>query len=146
MAAREECFELFSALLKWPFQQRCARLAQEAIERHEGGRRFVRQLADAALGRMQTHLQCVERELFLCQDDQLAVQDEVPGRKCEKVLQHLWKESRQGLSGFGLDLRLVVGPEGEAAKAVPFRFELPAGLSRQFFNQLCLHGRESEWN
>ena len=128
MRARKKCLERRSALFERPFEKGLARLAQQAIEGDKDGGRFLRQSADAALGRMQAHLQRVEREIALDRNHELAIEHELRRRQRAQVVENFGKEARQRFPRLGFDLHRVRGAERQAAKAVPFGLELPAGL------------------
>ncbi len=51
-------------------------LEQQAIEEDQGGRRFPGKAIDAALRRMQPHLQRIERHLAIDRNDEFAVKHE----------------------------------------------------------------------
>jgi len=51
----------------------------EQVEQDEQGGDFSRELADAAFGRMEAHLQRVERQAVAHGDGDLAIEDEVVG-------------------------------------------------------------------
>jgi len=70
---RDEILELVPTLGKRPLEQRAAR-ARQQIEDDQLRRRVQSQLADAALGRMQSQLQALERATG---DDELTVEHEV---------------------------------------------------------------------
>src|SRR6185312_8136142 len=53
----------------------------EYVEGDEARRRLARQLLDAALRRMEAHLQAVERQGIALRHDELAVENELPRRE-----------------------------------------------------------------
>ena len=114
---------------------------QEHVEQDEQGRRLVRELADAALGRVQAHLQSVERQSVADRDGQLAVDHELPLRQLPQRLHHVREIARQRLARLGPELDLLPRPERQAAKAVPFRLEMPAGLVRKTVDEPRFHRR-----
>ena len=116
----------------------------QAVEEDQDRRGLDRELADAALGRMQAHLQGVEGQRVAVRDRELAVDHEAVGRKRAQYRRDLGEVARQRLAGFRPEIDLVAGPEGEAAEAVPFRLELPAGLARQIVDELRLHRRRAD--
>ena len=118
----------------------------QAVEQDQDRRGLDRELADAALGRVQAHLQGVEGQRVAVRDRELAVEHEAVGRKRAQHRRDLGEVARQRLAGFRPEIDLVAGPEGEAAEAVPFRLELPAGLARQIVDELRLHRRRADRN
>jgi hypothetical protein len=60
----------------------------------------------------------------------LAVNHQPPERRVAHGCHNFRKIARQRLAGFGLQHDRIARLEGEAAEAVPFGFELPAGLLR----------------
>jgi hypothetical protein len=102
----EEPFERFAAFRERPGEQRLPGPGQQAIEEDQGGRCCARQAADAALCRMQPHLQRIEGELAIEGDDELGVEHECRTPERPQVREHLGKEARQRLAGFGFELDL----------------------------------------
>jgi hypothetical protein len=102
----EEPFQRCAAFLERPGEQRLPGLCQQAIEEDQGGRCFVRQAVDAALCRMQPHLQRIEREFAVEGNNELAIEHECRMPERSQVREHLGKESRQRLAGFGFELDL----------------------------------------
>ncbi len=72
----KEPFERLAALREGLVEQRLARLEQQAIEEDQGGRRVPGKAIDAALRRMQPHLQRIERHLAIDRNDEFAVKHE----------------------------------------------------------------------
>src|SRR5262249_30398099 len=93
------------------------------------------ELADAALGRMQPHLQRT-KETLCPRDHKLAVAHELA--VCERLQKghNLRKEPAERFSRFCMQRNFGAAAKGETVKAVPFRLESPAGLlqSRQTRN------------
>src|SRR5207237_5410577 len=100
-----------------------------------------RELADAALGRVQSHLHGVEVEVPLALDDDLAV---------ERRVRRQGLAERPELREVAEQRTLVAAPERElaavvlehAAEAVPLRLVLPAVARRELLHELGLHRRE----
>ena len=101
----------------------------------------ARELGDAARGGMQAHLQGVEGKLPGDRDRQLAVEHETLARQRKDKLDDFGEVAPERLARFGEKLGLAGVPESEAAKAVPFRLELPARLVGQRVDRARLHRR-----
>jgi hypothetical protein len=78
------------------------------------GRRFPGQLADAALGRMQPHLQCIERQTCALWYRELAVEDETARRQSAHQLDHLREIAAERFSRFCPQLHPVTQREKSA--------------------------------
>ena len=123
-------------------QKRFAAWCREQVEQYQDGRGLDGELFDAALRRVQPHLQRVERECLADRDDKLAVEDEAARLQPAQYRCHLWEIAAQRLSRFGAQLEPVPGAECQTAEPVPFRLELPARLVRQIVDEPRLHRRQ----
>ena len=75
-------------------------------------------------------------------DNQFAVDDKPLERDVQQRRHDFGKEAAQRRSRFSLKLDGAALPEGQTAKAVPFRLELPfARFTRKRFRRSRLHGR-----
>ena len=138
--AAADALQLGAALLDRPFVHRLP-VPEEQVEGDEDRRDLRRQLADAALGRMQPHLHRVEVELAVAGDDDLAV-ERGAGRQqlAERAQLGEVAEERPPVARPQRQLAAVVLQH--AAEAVPFRLVPPAALLRQVGDELGLHRRE----
>src|SRR5690606_24238244 len=115
----------------WPGTEHRFALGED-VEGHEHGRRFTRQLAHPALGRMQAKLQSVERDRAGRDDQQLAVEDELAGFQPGEHGFDFREVSTQWLARFRPELDIIAGADGNAAKAIPLGLILPALAVWQF--------------
>ncbi len=88
---------------------------------------------------MQPHLQRIERQGLAEGDRKLAVEHELFVRQPGQHGDDLGEIAPQRLARLGAQIHLVAGAEGEAAKPVPLRLELPVRLARQLIDELRLH-------
>jgi hypothetical protein len=75
---------------------------------------------------MKPHLQRIERQCPTDGDQQLAVQNEAVGFDGPEGRDHFRKIAPQGLSRLGDEIDFLPIAKRQAAKSVPFGFELPA--------------------
>ena len=101
-------------------------------------RRFARQLADAALGRMQAQLQALERAAG---DDELAIEHEVVLGDLLDTSGDLGKVALERLLVFRLQVNAAAAPMREAAEAIVLRLILPPSARRQLVDGLGFHRR-----
>ena len=116
-------------------------LPEEQVEGDERRRDLGRELAHAALRRVQARLHRVEVELPAARDHDLAVERGV-GRQqlAERAQLREVAEQRAPVARPERELAAVVLEH--AAKAVPLRLVAPARLCRQLRDELGLHRRE----
>jgi hypothetical protein len=108
---------------------------------------FVRKTKDAALGRVQAHLQRIERQLAVRRDDELAIEHELGVRERAEVREHFREEAGEGFARLGLDFNLSARAERQAPEAVPFGFELPAArILGQLRHEQGFHRAQRERN
>jgi hypothetical protein len=98
---------------------------EEEVERHEVGRNLGRELAHAALRRMEAHLQRVEVERPVALDDDLPVDRRVRFQFLSERLE-LREIAEEGAPVTAPEMQLPRHVLQDPAKAVPFRFVLPA--------------------
>src|SRR5204862_3899598 len=111
----------------------------EKIEKHDRRRRLGRQLLHSRLGRMQSHLQGIELETFVADDDDLAVEDAALWQLRLQRWNKLREVAIERSLVATLDVDLVAIAEEERAEAVPLRLEDPAFAGRQLADSLGQH-------
>jgi hypothetical protein len=99
---------------------------------------------------MKPHLKSVEREATVPPDRspgvnrELAIDDEAFGARIANCRYDLRKVPAERPACFRPQLNVIARLEGKAAKAVPFRFELPSSPQRQFIRGPRFHRRRIE--
>src|SRR5690606_38196528 len=86
-----------------------------------------------------THLQCIEAEAVVLGDQELAIEHESFRSKCCKSADDLGKEAGEGFAGFRFEIDGRSVAEHQAAEAIPFWLELPAGFPRQRVDETRFH-------
>src|SRR5262249_55081334 len=118
-------------------------LPEKDVEGDEPGRRLRRQLPNAALGRMQPHLQEGEPEPAPLLADDLAVARGVRRKRLAELAQ-LREVAEQRPAVTAPQRELVAVVLEHAAEAVPLRLVLPAVAERQLVHELGFHGWEGD--
>ena len=113
---------------------------RQQIERHERGRRRLRELGDARCGRMQPQLQRVEVEPFRRRDHDLAVDDAVGRKSGEQRVVQLGEVAIERPQVAALHEQVACPAKHDRPEAVPFRLEKKRALFRQHVRQLREHG------
>ena len=94
---------------------------------------------------MEPRLQRIKGKTPVQLDDQFAVDDKLRERRVEQRRHDFGKKAAQGRARFSLQLDRAAFLERQAAKAVPFRLELPsARLVRKRLRRPRLHRRGGE--
>ena len=118
-------------------------LPEQQVEGDEGGRDLGRELADAALGRVEAHLHRVEVERAAAGDHDLAVERGVRRHQlAERPQLGEVAEQRPAVARPQRELAAVVLEH--AAEAVPLRLVPPAAAGRKLGDELGLHRREGD--
>ena len=113
----------------------------EQVEDHELCRSLLGKLANATFGRMQTQLQCLERQSVAAGDDQLPVDQELLRLQAAQHLSDLGKIARKRLARLGSQRDLIAIAPGEAAETIPLWLVLPTLPLRQLGSEQRLHRR-----
>ena len=100
----------------------------------------MRELANAAFGGMQAHLQRIEGKHVPLRDRQLAVEREWIERYIAQSGDNFGEVTCERLAALGAQIDFGPGAERQAAEAIPFRFELPARFIGQRGDQMRFHG------
>ena len=116
---------------------------EQQVEGDEDRRDLGRELADAALGRVQPHLHRVEVEHAVAGDHDLAVERGV-GREQVAERRQLGEVAQQRAAVPRPERELAAVVLEHAAEAVPLRLVLPAVAGRQLADELGLHRREGD--
>ena len=118
---------------------RPGRRRAQQVEHDQAAPASRRQAWHAALGGMQAHLQRIERQRLADRDDQLAVEREARSGSAAEGRDDLREIAGQPLARPGHSTRPCRRRDGEAAKAVPLRLELPALVARQLVDLPRFH-------
>ena len=114
----KNCSERFCAARRAARRSSDLAAELEQVERHQLGRGFRRQLADAAFGRMQPQLQRLERQRVADRDDQLAVEQEAASPSAREASRRLRGNSApSGLPD--LDVSVTSSPSRRARQRKP---------------------------
>ena len=116
---------------------------EEEVERDEVGRNLGRELAHAALRRMEAHLQRVEVERSVALDDDLAVDSRVRLQFLPERLE-LREIAEEGAAVTAPEMQLARHVLEDPLKAVPLGLVLPTVRIGQLVDELGLHRRERE--
>src|SRR5438552_153556 len=112
----------------------------EQIENDQLRRRFLREPADAAFGRVDALEQGIEGKVLSFRNDDFAVEDKAIGFELRNRVNKLREISRQRLAALGLKRDLFAVFEDQSTKPIPFRLILPVVAARNL-----RHGRRFHW-
>ena len=136
-----ELLELPPSLRERLAGERLALLVHEQVKDDQDGRELLRELPDAALGRMDPLEEIVEGEDLLDRDRDLAIQHELPRRERPNGGDDLREVAGERLAGLRLQLDGFTVLERDAPEAVPLRLVLPVAAFGDLVDEKRLHRR-----